>query len=393
MANKPIAAIAGLGFSRISREAIGSARQLAQEAMHAAAFDAGVAFNDIDGFILIRSPSAPREVLPLTLQRELGMPPLRLLCSLDVEGASSLAAVQHAALALQAGMASAVMCVFADARIESGHTAAGFAKAMPLTGIDGWEERHGLFGAVGAYAMSARRFMFESGASEQDLGAYAIACREWAALNPQAMVRTPLTMADYLASRWICEPLRLLDCAFPVNGAIAVLLVRSNAAKGLPQPPVYVLGMGQCHVAETGRRTREGEIEPAHGGGVAATDACRMAGVALGDMGSAQFYDPFASVGLQMLEGYGFCARGQAGAFVRDGHTRPGGRLPVNTGGGHLSGHYLQGMTPLAEAVAQARGTAGPRQVQGKQPLFVGGMGGRMNYHAALVVSGEASFT
>ncbi len=382
-------AIAGLGFSRIGREDIGSARVLAVDAVAAAAADAGLSLGEIDGLILTRSPSAAREELPPAIQIDLGLQRLRLLCSLDAEGASSVQAVQHAVQALRCGMASVVACVFADARLEGGNAAAGFARSMSLTGIAGWEQRYGLFGPVGAYALAARRYMHESAATQRDLGAYAIACREWAQCNPQAMLREPLTIEQYLASRWVVEPLRLLDCAYPVNGAIAVVIVRGEHAARLSRPPVFVHGMGQCHVGETARRLAPEEISPVAGAGVAAAEACRMAGITVADLGMCQLYDPFSSVGLQLIEAYGLCPRGEAGAFVRAGHTSPGGRMPVNTGGGHLSGHYLQGMTPVSEAVIQAREDGGARQVPGRRPILVAGMGGRMNYHATLVLSGE----
>jgi acetyl-CoA acetyltransferase len=385
MDRRPLSAVVGLGFSELSRRSVGSTRDLAAAAVNAAVADAGLKNEDIDGLLLCRSPSAPAHVLPLTVQNDLGLRGLRLLSSVEGEGTSVVQAVQQATLALQSNMASAVVCVFSEARLQGSSTGGTYSKAMPLTGIEGWEAQYGLFGAAGPYALAARRSMARYGVTENDLGAYAIACRRWAQLNPSAFLRQPLSLEQYLESRWVVEPFRILDCAYPVNGAIAVVLTSLDRAADLPRVPVYVHGMGQGH---TGQPSRRGfDLEAGSGAVLAGTGAYRMAGITAQDVSMCQFYDPFSHVGLQLLEDYGLCKRGEAAALVRGAHTSPGGRLPVNTGGGHLSGFYLQGMTPLSEAVIQGRGEAGNRQVPNRDVILVSGVGGRLDYHAALVMS------
>lgn len=370
------AAIVGLGFSALSREPVGTARELAVDAVLAAVADAGMKPADVDGLLITGSPSAPVGALPLRLQRDLSLGPLRLLAKIDGEGTSVLQALQHASLALQAGMVHNVVCVFSDARVQGSGSAAGYAKAMELTGIPDWEAQCGLFGAVGAYALAASRHLARFGLTEDDLAAYAISCRQWAALNPQAFLREPLTLEQHRASRHVAQPLRVLDCAYAVNGAAAVVMTAAQAAADHAQPPVYVHGFGQGHAGDGSSAGARGAVD----------GALRMAGISMRDVAMAQIYDPFSSAGLELIEAYGLCDAGDSGRFVRSGATAPGGAMPVNTGGGHLSGFYLQGMTPVAEAVVQARGQGGARQAR-RGPVLVGGMGGCLDYHVVAVFS------
>lgn len=376
-----LAAISGLGLSELSREQVGTARDLAIDAVLAAVSDAGLKPGDVDGLLITKSPSAAAGTLPLHLRNDLSLGALRVLAAVEGEGTSVLQAVQHAALLVRNGMARHVVCVFSDARVQASGSAAGYAKAMELTGISGWEAQQGLLGATGAYALAARRLMLAREWNERDLGAYAIACRAWAALNPQAFLRTPLTLDDYLRSRTIAEPLRLFDCAFAVNGAAAVVV--SAASHVSTRPPVFIHGAGQGH---TGPAL---SADAASGVAMAVHGALQHAGIALEEVRMVQAYDAFSFVGLHLLEACGFCAHGEAGDFVRSGATSPGGHLPFNTGGGHLSGFYLQGMTPLCEAVVQARKQAGERQADATNAILVTGTGGCLEYHAAMVLGSE----
>jgi len=381
--NSPVAAISGLGFSELSRKPVGTSRKLAADAVRAAIADSGIAVSAIDGLLINRSPSAEPASLPLRLREDLGLGELRMLCSMEAEGSSAVQMVQYAALAVNAGMAAAVACVFADARIGAEKSSAeAYARPMPISGIDGWEARYGLFGATGPYALAARRFMAERRLDERHLGAVAISNRKWAAGNPRAFLREPLDMQQYLASRWVVEPLRMLDCAYPVNGAAAVIVTSAERTPDTPSPPVFIHGMGQGHAARSGLAGDAGS-----GAARAGSEAYRMAGIEAGDIQCCQFYDAFSYSVLQMLEEYGQCAAGTAGGFVASGGTAPGGKLPVNTGGGQLSGYYLQGMTPISEAVIQARGDGGARQTAQRDLILVGGVGGVMDYHAALILS------
>ncbi len=340
--------------------------------------------DQVDGLLINRSPSAPVGSLPLAIQKDIGFPDLSILTCIDGEGCSAVQMIQHASLAILHGQASTVVCVFADARIEGGGSGASYAKTMSVTGSDAWDAQYGLYGAVGTYALAANHYLARYNVDEQAFGHYVLSNRRWAQLNEDAFLRQPLTMADYLESRWIVSPLRLLDCAYPVNGAAALVLTSVDRAQAY-RSPVYIHGMGQGHSAPPHMRANDDEFVT---GAVRAANAVyESAGATAADISICQFYDNFSYVGLQTLEDYGFCGRGEAASFVAEGQTAPGGKLPVSTGGGHLSGCYLQGMTPLVEAVVQGQRRAGARQVENCDLILVTGVGGMMDYHAAVIMS------
>lgn len=386
---KPVAAISGLGFSTLSRKPIGTTRELAAAAIEAAITDAGLKKTEIDGLLINRSPLSMPEELPLRVQNDLGLHDLSLLAHVDSEGSSAVQIIQYAAMAVSQGLANHVVCVFADTPVKPQGGGNSFAVGLPITGIDGWEEQQGFVSAVAAYALAAQRHMTSYGTREEDLGAYAISCREWAQRNPQAFLKKPLSMADYLASPFVVWPFRVLDCAYPVNGAIAVVVTRADHDNNGPHSPVYIHGMGQGHKGRSGLRGDDALI--ATGAALAGERACRSAGVTVNDITACEFYDAFSFSGILSLEEYGFCRHGEAAAFITAGHTRPGGKLPVNTGGGHLSGFYLQGMTPVAEGIIQARGTGEDRQVERNDIILVTGSGGCFDYHACLLLSPHAA--
>lgn len=383
----PLAVIAGLGFSELSRKPGTSARQLACDAVRDAARDAGLTLAQVDGLLLNRSPVAPSEALPLGVHEDLGLRDLGLLASVEAEGTSAVQMIQIAALAVQAGLANRVACVFADAPIAQNVNAGkAFAIPIPITGIPDWEEEIGLLGATAAFGFVAARYAARFGAKDEHFGAWAIAERAWAAGNERAFLRQPLTMEDYLASRFVAPPVRVLDCAYPVNGAVAFLVVRHDGQAD--SRGVFVHGIGQGHSG----CPAFGDLEPEFDNGAeqAGKIAYAMAGIGAADVSSAQFYAPFTCAGIVALENYGFCGRGEGAGFTADRQTAPGGSLPVNTGGGMLSGYYLQGATPLAEAVIQARGEGGDRQVR-NDVILATGLGGRQQYHAAAILSPHKS--
>lgn len=181
------------------------------------------------------------------------------------------------------------------------------------------------------------------------------------------------------------SPFRVLDCAYPVNGAIAVILTACPRAKDLMQPPVFLHAFAQGHPSAGNMAGLEPELRS--GGDLASDALWRDTGMGPEHVEMVQAYDAFSYVGLLTLEEYGFCPRGEAAHFVADGQTSPGGPLPMNTGGGHLSGFYLQGMTPVSEAVIQARGQGAARQSARNNLILITGTGGRLDYHAAMLAS------
>lgn len=379
------AAIAGLGTHGLRRDAEGTATDHAWSAVRAAADDAGLALGQVDGLIVCRSGGATEADLGLELQAELGLEDLKFLEVALCEGASAILAIQTAALLVTAGVATHVACVFGDAPMRPGERAsAAFSGVKGPVGLRSLRYGAGLFGAPALYALACRRYMAEYGATEEDLAAVAIAARAWAVRNPSAIFRTPLDRDTYFNARWIAEPLRLYDCANPVNGAAAVIVTTGARAADLRRPPVPVLGMGQAHNRAAMKSFAVADLlRPAE---LAAARMFASAGLTPADVDVLQCYDAFSFLTLMSLEAYGFCPPGQAGAMVRDGGIGPGGAFPVNTGGGHLSGFYLQGMTPVVEAVIQARGDGGERQVPGIRTVMAGNNGGILDYHATLLL-------
>jgi acetyl-CoA acetyltransferase len=227
------------------------------------------------------------------------------------------------------------------------------------------------------------------GTSEEQFAAVAVSCRAHAARNENAQMRKPITVEDVLASRMIADPLHLLDCSLVSDGGAAIILTTADRAADYPHAPVYLLGAGEGHGHEHISQARSLTTSAAVESGRRAFD---MAGLRPADIDVAQIYDCFTPVVLIELEDLGFCAKGEAGAFVAEGHTAPGGRFPMNTNGGLLS--YCHPGNPgslfaLTEAVFQLRGEAGARQVEGAETALVHGQGGIMSSHATLILGRE----
>lgn len=380
------AAIVGLGQVGLTRTETRPAAELARQAVIAAANDAGISMKAIDGLIVCRSGGANDAVVGLDLQRALGLRDLKLNRIVLCEGAGALAAIHTAALAVATRMASHIACVFADAPITPGtQMRAAFGRQKTGTGMEGLRYTAGLFGGAAMYALSAQRYLALHRLGEEVLGDVAITSRAWAALNPEASYRQPLTGDDYFAARYVAEPLRLFDCAAPVNGAIAVVVTtRSRAADGA-QPAVPILAHAEGHPGTPDRHGFDRALT--HGGATAGRAMFDATGLTTADIDICQFYDAFSIMPLLALESYGFHPPGEARNAYADGAAGPGGSgMPINTGGGHLSGYYLQGMTPVAEAVLQARGAAGERQCKRSGTILVTNDGGRLDYHAGMIL-------
>lgn len=388
------AAITGLGMTPMGR-IYKSTTELAADATRAALADAGLRKDQVDGLLINAGITGTTGGgLTLGLQNYMGMQNLRLLNHMNAAGSTAAQMVQYAALAISAGMANHVLCVFADAPLREGSSAGaayGGAARNPQRprGMSGLYAAAGYFGANTPYALAARRHMAEYGTTQDQLGIIAVGQREWATMSPLAQMRSPITLEDYHNSRWIIEPLHLLDCCLVSNGAVAVVVSSAAAAKGMPQPPVYVLGMGQGHPGDTGRTGAEWETQT--GAQLAARTAYAMAGAGPADIDVCQIYDCYTYTVLVTLEDYGFCKKGEGGPFVEGGRLGPGGSLPTNTGGGELSAYYMWGMTPLSEAIIQGRGAGGERQVAKNNVILCTGNGGNLSYHGCLILSPHAS--
>jgi acetyl-CoA acetyltransferase len=230
--------------------------------------------------------------------------------------------------------------------------------------------------------------MHEFGTKPEHLAAVAMTCRKHASLNPNAQIREPLTLEGYFSSRFVCEPLRLPDCCPITDGGAAIVVTSADRARDLRKPPVYVLGIGQAHVAwEVPYRPNLTTSAAA----ISGPAAFRMAGIGPEDVDLVQLYDCFSIVPIITLEDYGFCPKGEGGAFVSEGRVALGGQLPMNTSGGLLAETGMPGMQLIVEAVRQLRGEAGDRQVPNARICVVSGQGGVMTTHATLVLGKEAA--
>lgn len=380
------AAIAGLGITEAGKVYGRTATDFAADAVRRAADDAGLALSDLDGLLV--SSGLTRDV-SIRLANVLGLSELRLLTEMSAFGATAGAMVSYAAAAVTSGAATAVACVFADAplkpKVSAGASYTGRAH-KPVVGIPSYLIASGITNANAMYALATRRHMETYGTTSEQLGAIAVAQRQWAAMNPLAQMRSPITLEDHQNSRWIAEPLHLLDCCLVSNGGAAVIVTTAERARDLAKPPVDILGWGQGHPVRTMERGSDFGLRT--GAAIAGPTALGMAGATVADVDMLQLYDCYTFTVLITLEDYGFCAKGDGGKFVADGRTAPGGDLPVNTGGGQLSAYYLWGMTPLTEAVIQGRGLAGERQVDKREVIMVSGNGGVLDHHSTLILGG-----
>lgn len=367
------AAIAGIGATEFSKDSGRSELRLAAEAVRAALDDAGLTPADVDGLVTFTMDSNAE----VAVARELGIPELTFFSQIGYGGGAACATVQQAAMAVAAGVADVVVCYRAlneRSGRRFGRVSAGAVSVPTTSGIDaGWHYPMGLATPAAMVAMAARRYMHETGASSEDFGRVAVADRKHAARNPRAwFYGRPITLAEHQASRWIAEPLRLLDCCQESDGAVALVVVSTSRARDLPHPPAVIRaaaqGAGPDQFTMTSYyRSDMGSLPEM---GVVARQLWRQAGVGPPDIRTAVLYDHFTPYVLMQLEELGFCARGEARHFIADSALELGGRLPLNPHGGQLGEAYIHGMNGIAEAVRQVRGTAA-NQIPGDGPVLV----------------------
>ena len=376
-------AIAGIGETPVGKLPQHTTTGLAVTAIRAAILDAGLSLGDVDGIVCDQPNNAPQRSYALTLARTVGIAP-GYATDIALGGASPAGCVIHAIMAIDAGLCTAVVCVHAQkqatGRAEPHH-------GPMFDGLEDYDEPFGLTSAVSQHATVAARHMHEFGTTSAQLAAVAVAFRNHAARNPAATMRTPITVDDVLASRWVTKPLHLLDCCLVSDGAGAVVVTSSARARSLRKPPVYVAGFGLGY--------RAGPLEMPSlttlGGAQSSAKAYAMSGLRPRDVDFAELYDCFTIIPLVTLEDYGFCKKGEGGAFVEGGRIELGGALPVNTHGGLLSHGHVEGMQHLTEAVKQLRGgeVEPERQVANARTGIVSGHGATLSAHATLVLTNE----
>lgn len=369
-------AVAGVGYSELGRRLPRTLAALTVEACDRALADAGLDRTQVDG--IATSPSMPRYggtkgtgegidvVTPYHLPQLLGITPqITWTGSTDGMVTQSL---MDAAMAIHSGVCTHALVY------RSLHVPEGRYVDYDSTRAAGPEQFRAPFGFSNPPAWAAtvlRRYLDLHGFTRADLAPFLVANRDNAQKNPHAYWRgRTLSAADYLNARMIADPISLLDCDIPVDGAVALLLTSTERARDLRRPPALLTGFAAgTHTAPTGAvMTLEDLVE---GSGQIARMLWRNSGLGPSDIDNAQLYDGFGVFVYTWLEGMGFVGRGEAVPFARDGHTSPTGELPVNTGGGALGEGRLHGMTQLAEAVAQVTGRGGERQVPGASRALV----------------------
>lgn len=373
---KDRACIVGIGETRYCRKpGSGMSEEALQMAASLAALeDAGLKGRDIDGILAF--PNVGRCE---ALAANLGSTNMRFAAIIHMGGATPVASLRLAAMAIATGQANYVLIPggwngYSGARVrETVSTDMGSLPGGPIA----WDYYlpHGLTAPPQWYALMARRHMHEYGTTHEQLGAVAVAMRRHAQLNPGAVMHgKPLTMADYLASPMLADPYRINDCCLETDGGTAVIVTSPERARDLGKPPVYIMGAAAGQPYPADEITNRPDF---HGTGltIAAPEAFRMAGVTPADADFAQIYDCFTFEVIQQLEEAGFCKRGEGGPFVENGAIELGGRLPVNTHGGLLSEAHSLGIGHIVEAVKQLRGSAGERQVAGAEIGVVTGWG------------------
>jgi acetyl-CoA acetyltransferase len=354
MSRKQPVAVVGVGHTRYGKLPEYDPYELGLWALTQALADAGLKFADIDGLIVNRIPDYQRfcEIA--------GLDPSYVSIT-PGQGRFAGICIETAAALIRDGLVSVVALVYGNNGRSGGDRYGGAGDTYGSGGGGQWFP-YGMTSPGAFHALMARRHMEIYGTTPDHLGAVAKTIRAHAALNPAAVMREPFTLADYHASRFICEPLHLLDYCLINDGGVALILTSGERARDLSAPPVYLRGYGMAtSLAASSFPPDDFWRDPM---GKAAAASLRRAGIKHNDVSALMIYDNFTPTVLFSLEGFGYCAPGESGPFVAAGHLALGGRYPTNTSGGHLSESYMQGWALNVEAVRQVRGACGERQVK-----------------------------
>ena len=353
-----------------------STLQLHVEGALNALADAGLSPRDIDGIATVSAPG------PVQVAHALGITP-DWIDGTGVGGTSFLLHVRHAVAAIRAGYARTVLITHG----ESGRSRVGAAPfrfaASSLPGQ--FEAPYGTFGPTTTFTIPALRYMKDYGLTHEQLAYVAVAQRRWAAKNPRAAFRDPITVEDVLASRMVAYPFHLLECCLVTDGGGALVVASAERAAEFGKPAVHVLGTGES--AETPMISQMVDFTESQAFRLAGQAAFAEAGISVADVDHLMIYDAFAHVPIYGLEALGFVGKGEAGAFIADGNTEPGGSLPLNTNGGGLSYTHtgMYGMFAIQEGVRQLRGEAAA-QVGDPQVSVILGNGGMFATAGVLVL-------
>lgn len=373
--------IVGIGQSAIGRRLGRNALDLTTESCLAAIHDAGLAPTQIDGISTYPGgdPSTTRGYggpPPAAVQDALRLELNWFQGSAEVPG--QLGALVAACLSISAGLTKHVL-VYRTVTESTAQGARGRGEILPgaatqASGIDYWTAPFGAVSAANWLAPMATRHFHQYGTTREQLGAIAVAQREFATLNPAAPLRTPMSMGDYLQARMISTPLCLLDCDLPVDGSTAFVVSHAGYAPDARHPPIHIESVGTAMRGRPSWDQYSDSASMASDG--AAAHLWERSALTPADVDIVQLYDGFSILAMVWLESLGFCDKGEGGPFVASGATRVGGSLPMNTSGGQLSAGRLHGFGHVYEACTQLRGTAGARQVSGEPAVAAVSNGG-----------------
>lgn len=363
---KDATAIVGIGETPFAKKLEGSEKKLAAQAIVAALDDAGIAPSEVDGFASY-TMEATDEV---EIAKNIGAADVTFFSRVGYGGGAGPATIGHLALAIAAGQCRVGVAWRSRKRGSGARPWASTAQQLPAPAT--WTRPFGLLRPVDEIAMLTRRYMHETGATRDHLANVAIAVRKMANRNPRAlMYERTLTRDDYMAARWISEPLCLFDNCLETDGALACVLVSAERARDCPRPPAFVHAFGQGLARQSHTMVNYWNEDPLTGPAWAcARQLYRHSDIRPADLPVAQFYDAFTPLIPLSLEGYGFCKKGEGAAFSEGGALEIGGRLPINTSGGGLSEAYVHGFNLINEGVRQIRGSS-VNQVEGAEACLV----------------------
>lgn len=374
-------AVTGVGETPFLRKGEETVMQMMQRASLAAIADAGLKPKDIDGYISNKYAGHPSE----EVAQAIGAGDRRFTAVTDTAGGTATTgdALRLAQLVIEAGLARHVLVPYAIRSTKPGGVYAFHAREPQKAGI---EMPAGFFGQPTYFASMANRYAHEFGMSEEELASVAMTYRAWAAITPHAQRREPMDLDAYRQSPMISTPLRVADCCLTTDAGGAYVVSAVEAARDMPHPVVSVQGIGiGYNNYPHGVLFSQKPCTFEYPGWESAANAYEMAGIDAKDLDLAQVYDGFSISALVQTEMLGLCEKGEGPRFYAAGHARPGGRMPVNTSGGHMSGGYVPGINLLIEGVRQLRGQEGERQVPDAKLCAIAGLGG--NNHATTILA------
>ena len=344
--------------------------------------DCGIDKDEIDGIATTMNPVA--------LAHYLGITP-KWIDNTQVGGTSFLIHVRHAAAAIASGLCDTVLVSMAESgRSRVGQSYIANFSDSSLEGLKDssfpgqFESIYGVYGPTTQFGLGVLRYMKETGTTHEQLASVAVAQRKWSNKVPRAMYRDLITIDDVLESRMICYPFHLLECCLVTDGGGALIITRSNRANNFAKDPVYILGTGES--AETPIVSQMYDMTSSTAFKISSKKAFEESGLNQSNIDHLMIYDAFAHLPIYGLEDLGFVSRGEAGAFIEQGNTSPGGSLPMNTNGGGLSYTHtgMYGMFAIQESIRQVRGEAS-HQVPNVEVSFCQGVGGMFMAAASLI--------